>query len=172
MEVQFDGSLHFRLAFKEQDMAKEVRREYKSMPNIEGVALDIGAHIGAAALLMLERGASSVLAVEPDPETFNVLEMNANGKAIVCRNVAVAEKNGIATLYRKERSSASHMVRRHKGRFAEAEVEVKTVTLTELLQECKPTFLKCDAEYGEYNMPELKQLPAFVKALAIELHLR
>ena len=56
-----------------------------------------------------------------------------------------------------------------KGRIA---VKVPQVTLGGLLSRYPASVVKCDIEFGEYELPELTCLPDFVKVLALEVHVR
>lgn len=145
----------------------EVRKVYAAVPvGREDVVLDIGAHIGAASRFFAEQRAKRIIAVEPDPDNLRLLRKNAPRGALVLW-AAVGPKLGRTTLH----ASGSHLSTTVAvpGRKA---IEVPMVTLGGLLAQFRPSIVKIDAEFGEFAMPELRALPAFVKVLAMEIHVR
>jgi len=71
-------------------------------PRKGDVCLDIGAHVGLHTIWMAKR-ANLVLAIEPDSRLFRILRENVseNGleQKVVCKNVALSDKNGSIWLY-------------------------------------------------------------------------
>jgi FkbM family methyltransferase len=67
-----------------------LRGEYGALDVRGKLVVDVGAHIGAFAILAAEQGASRVLAFEPDAENFRLLSFNASRHpAIEARRAAV-----------------------------------------------------------------------------------
>ena len=84
---------------------KEFERQYNIAVE-NRVVLDIGAFIGDTPLYWIRKGASKVYAVEPVPEHYEVLCLNARGLPIVpilgsvgCRVPKVSEANGLNNLW-------------------------------------------------------------------------
>jgi len=72
----------------------------------ESVAVDVGAHIGTFAISLAE--ISQVVAFEPAPETFSLLEHNTKkAKGIFdLRNIGLAARSGTATLVERNATNA------------------------------------------------------------------
>jgi hypothetical protein len=51
-------------------------------------------------------------------------------------------------------------------------LSVPMVPLSGLLSTYRPTIVKCDIEFGEYDLAELRSLPPSVRVLAMEVHIR
>lgn len=92
-----------------------------------GVALDVGAYTGLYALLAACSGAQAV-AYEPNPYVFGRLIANVerNGAAVECRNVAVSDKVERRPLYMRAEMTSAGRFRRREG---DREVMVDCVTL-------------------------------------------
>lgn len=150
---------------------KEVRKNYAELPvRLGDTCLDVGAHIGAATRLLLEKGAGRVVAVEPDPGSFGVLQRNTEGLNVERIAAAVAERAGFVDLYiLPGRRSMNNTYRPSRNRTA---ITVEAVTLEALLGTYQPDVVKCDAEFVEHRLSELRSLPAKVRALQLEIHLR
>lgn len=79
------------------------------------VVLDVGAHIGYYTLLLarLVGPSGEVLAFEPDPDNFALLERNVrlNGYSTVrCVNAAAADRTGRTDLYRSTTNPGDHRI--------------------------------------------------------------
>lgn len=161
-----------RLAHTRADkvIVKEMKTTYGPMPiKSSDVVLDLGANIGAAAALMLEKGAKKVIAVEPDPRNVMLAKANLRKERASVIWAAVGEKAGRMPFYvSRDKPYLSSVIPDDKRQ----KVMVPVVTLGALLAEYRPTVVKCDIEFGEYNIPELYDLPDFVRVLAMELHVR
>ena len=148
----------------------EFQGVYGELPVKPGdVMLDLGAHIGAASRVALDRGAR-VVAVEADPDSLRLLRRNLahlNARVI---GAAVGPTRGMATLYtRGDRPHLSTTLAPDKGRKA---IRVPMVAFGDLLEQYQPTIVKCDIEFSEYALPELRALPEHVRVLALEVHIR
>lgn len=165
------SGLWHRPAANDLFIVEEVRGVYDALPVEPGdVLLDLGAHIGATSRLALERGAAKVIAVEPDPANVAVLRRNLEGQAAEVVAAAVGPKAGSIRLHAQpERPYLSSTLAGEPGRTS---VRVPVVALSALLATHRPSIVKCDIEFGEYALPELRALPAFVRVLAVEIHVR
>jgi FkbM family methyltransferase len=95
--------------------------------------LDIGAHHGAYALIagrLAQKKGGRVIAIEPDPECFNVLKDNVRlnnlQDTVVCEQIAVLGKSGLANFERC--GGQSHVTEKDTGHT------VKVTTLRELVE--------------------------------------
>jgi FkbM family methyltransferase len=159
------------LYYRPQDkvIVDEVRGVYAQMPvGPDDVMLDLGAHIGATSLMALTKGARHVIAVEADPGNVPMLRRNLRRNATILW-AAVGAKAGQTTFHVRGDRPYLGSVIGDKGRDA---VVVPMVALSGLLQQHRPTIVKCDIEFGEYDLPELRSLPDQVKVLAMEVHIR
>lgn len=151
-------------------IVKEVRVTYAKLPVKHGdVALDLGANIGAASRLMLDKGVAKIVAVEPDPGNYAIARRNLHKRPVTLIWAAVGSVPGKTTVWVRPDKPYLSSKMRDDGRFP---VTVPSITLGALLERYRPTIVKCDIEFGEYDLPELHYLPAFVKVLALEVHIR
>lgn len=154
---------------KDQLIVKEVRKTYGEVPiGPKDVVLDLGANIGASGALFLDKGAARVIAIEPDPTNVIYAQRNLRKRATVLW-AAVGEKRGRMTFYPAPAQPYLSSKLPAKGRRG---VQVPVIAFRDLLKHYRPTIVKCDIEFGEWDLPELYALPAHVKVLAMELHIR
>ena len=154
---------------RDQLIVKEVAKNYGDIAvGPKDVVLDLGANIGASAALFLDNGAGRVIAVEPDPGNVIYAQRNLRKRALVMW-AAVGAKRGKMTFYPAPRQPYLSSKLPAKGRRG---VSVPVVAFSDLLSHYRPTVVKCDIEFGEWDLPELWALPAHVRVLALELHIR
>lgn len=155
---------------RDKVIVQEVQKTYAKLPIRRGdVVLDLGANIGAAARMMLDKGAKKVIAVEPDPTNLAIARKNLRGLPHTMVWAAVGSTPGRTTFWLRPDKPYLSSRMRDDGRVP---VKVPMVTLGGLLAHYKPAVVKCDIEFGEYDLPELRALPDFVRALALEVHVR
>lgn len=147
----------------------EVKQTYAKLPVRKGdVMLDLGANIGATSLLVLAKGAARVIAVEADPSNIAMLRRNLPRKSLIIW-AAVGPHAGRIPFYADPRQPFNG------SRFPTPRarsVQVPMVPLSGLLAQYQPSIVKCDIEFGEYDLPELRSLPDSVRVLAMEIHIR
>jgi FkbM family methyltransferase len=119
------------------------------------IAIDVGANIGyysrVFARLVGKRG--RVLAFEPDPETFAILERNARKfTQVECHNAAVVESPRRAVLYRAENPGTSSLWATSTRGGPIGTVTVEAVALDSLLQGVQPNLVKIDVEGAELEV--------------------
>ncbi len=148
----------------------EVPGVYGNVPvGPKDVVLDLGAHIGLTSRLLLSMGAKRSIAVEADPVNIPILRRNLIGLPATVIWAAVAAKAGRATFYtRPDRGYVGSILEDPKR----AKVMVPAIPFAGLLSQYGPTIVKSDIEFSEYELPELRALPAFVRVVAIEIHIR
>jgi FkbM family methyltransferase len=159
------------LYYRPQDkvIVDEVRGVYAQMPVEPGdVMLDLGAHIGATSLLALAKGASHTVAVEADPGNIPMLQRNLRRNATILW-AAVGAKAGRTMFHVRADRPYLGSILPDDGREP---LSVPMVPLSGLLEQYRPTIVKCDIEFGEYDLPELRALPPQVRVLAMEVHIR
>lgn len=132
--------------FHEYASTRAFRRELRRVAreSDDPVAVDIGSNIGYFCLLAASDlgDAARVYAVEPNPESADLLEhnvrLNGFGDRITVERCAIGDRTGTATLYRSGLSN-QHSVRPTDGadRRLEAEdaIEVPMRTVGDLLDE-------------------------------------
>lgn len=128
-----------------------VDRSYAaSLPSTPTI-VDCGANIGVAtAFFVTEHPGARVLAIEPDPSAFELLNRNIERNRwqnVTTQNVAAAKENGTTTFFRDQGQPAS-LVGSTKRRVLKDETTVKTRKLSELLPETVD-LLKLDVEGAE-----------------------
>jgi len=133
--------------------------------------LDLGANIGTFSCLSASLKAK-VIAVEPEPENFSIMEKNfeENGFKVKTINAAVlqtAKKNQRLFLCKGGYNKYRHTVTPIKGREA---IIVATVGFDELLKKYKPQGIKLDIEGEELKIFEAEHDWAGVKKMALEYH--
>ena len=110
--------------------------------------IDVGANVGAFAVLAARRGAS-VDAYEPHPETFVHLERNTAGLGVRCVRAAVVAAPGAGGMVPFEASGDSDT----HYRVGEGGLEVRAVALADVIGSgCD--LLKMDCEGAEFELLE------------------
>ena len=143
------------------------------------VILDCGSHIGLSVAWFKQRfPGARIIAFEPDPESFQLLETNVaiNGfEGVELLNVAVAPRRGTARFYGEFGVAApmasAHSLRRDWGtQRSEQSIEVNTVPLADYI--AGPVdYLKVDIEGAELEvMTSIQPCLHLVGALGLEFH--
>lgn len=154
---------------RDQLIVKEVQKTYGDVPvGPKDVVLDLGANIGASGRLFLDKGAARVIAIEADPTNVIFAQQNLRKRATVMW-AAVGAKRGKMMFYPSAAQPYLSSNLPAKGRRG---VQVPVVAFGDLLKHYRPTIVKCDIEFGEWDLPELWALPDHVRVLALELHIR
>lgn len=130
--------------------------------------LDIGGHIGGSAAAFMAAGAALVVAVEPEPDNYELLAQNIPEGALAILAAAVADDRETVTLWRnvRVRGTALHSLTEHRGREG---VTVPAVNFSKLIEEHGITYVKMDCEGGEYDLLE-PDLGDTVRKLIVEFH--
>lgn len=160
-----------RVGTSDKFTVNEKNRDYKKLPMKGHVILDLGANIGTFALQALWSGADKVICVEPDPDNYVMLRVNATNRRTMLLEGAVVPGDSIGgtTFY------SSHKVNRHSliGRPGQRKTKVTAYGLGYLLKVYKPSVCKIDIEGGEYQL--LRDCTTIddssLQAVAIEFHL-
>ena len=136
--------------------------------------LDIGSNIGYFPLVELQAEAKHVIAVEPVPESFNLLKENLHRyQNSTVLNLAVSSKRGRIVLHLSDNynvSSVNAQAITLTGRRIIGKVEVEAETIGGVLEAYGPIdMVRMDVEGYEYTLLG-EPLPEQVRLLAFELH--
>lgn len=148
----------------------EVPGVYGNVPIAkDDVVLDLGAHIGLTSRLFLSKGASKSIAVEADPANLALLRRNLARLPALILPAAVGAKPGRMPFYtRADRGFVGSILEDAPRK----RLVVPVVPFSGLLAEYRPTIVKSDIEFSEYELPELRALPDHVRTVAMEVHIR
>jgi FkbM family methyltransferase len=148
----------------------EVPGVYGNVPVEPGdTVLDLGAHVGIASRLFLAKGARRVVCVEADPANVPLLRRNLAGKPAVILPAAVGAAAGRTSFYtRSDRGYVGSILADPDRR----RITVPVVPFSGLLARFKPRVVKSDIEFSEYELPEFRFLPDYVRVVAMEVHIR
>ena len=141
---------------------------YKQLFNLmhNKTVLDIGANIGAFAYNAIESGAKWVISFEPDPDNIKMYKKQGLSSTLIEK--AVSNRNGGSKLYTNaHKNKGLHSLQPISGRES---IPIELISFTDILEKYRPSILKIDIEGGEYDL-DLYDIPSFVKAIAIEIHL-
>ena len=154
---------------------QEVKRSYGWMTLAGKDVLDIGACFGSFTCHALQRCANHVIAVEPDPGNYKLLERNVRhnqwGDQSVQLYKAAVTANGLQrlTLWRTTsgKSHGNYSTTYFRGRKG---IQVRGMDIHYFLG-LKPQVIKMDCEGAEYELLLGRKLPSCVKQIAVEIHL-
>ncbi len=157
-----------------------IDREYRCLDDLTAadLILDCGANVGYSAAYFLTRfSAAKLIAVEPDPENFALLERNtANfGQRATCLRAAVWPHEGPLRLSEATAGAGREWARTVHAATAEDPQSVRGVTVPSLLRDSgceRISILKIDIEGAERELfaaGDYRWL-ARVDTIVIELH--
>ena len=148
----------------------EVPGVYGNVPITKSdVVLDLGAHIGLTSRLFLSKGARHSIAVEADPANLPLLRKNLARLPATILPAAVGPKPGRTEFYTRSDRGFVGSILEDKDR---KKLMVPVVPFSGLLTQYRPTIVKADIEFSEYELPELHALPDHVRIVAMEVHIR
>lgn len=138
----------------------------------DDVVLDVGANIGTFAKRAALAGAR-VISYEPDPDNFELLQLNTTGLDVVARRAAVVGTGAQseATFYRANHPDwpMMHSTQARRGRTDT--ITVAAACFATVVAALQPTVVKIDIEGGEYELlDDLVPWPSSVRELAVEFH--
>lgn len=168
--MRYDKSSALWYRKEDKLIIDEVRTVYGPVPVQAGdVLLDLGAHIGAATSLLLSKGVAKSICIEADPENISFLRRNLTRKPATILWGAVGDKPGRVPFFIRADRHFVGSILEDTGR---KRITVPVLPLSGLLEQYRPTIVKCDIEFAEYGLPELRALPDFVRVLTMEVHIR
>lgn len=174
--VYYNNSEEYHLLKKEVFTADLY---YFETDNPNPFIIDAGAHIGLATLYFKKNfPESQILAIEPNPSIFEILEKNIfenQIQGVTTINAALSDHTGTETMYLDETDEKWHSTTSfHEGSWVGSQkskkIEVQTYTLSEFIT--KPVdFLKLDIEASEQKVLfEAEDSLKLVKEMHIEFH--
>ena len=144
-------------------------RGYKAIPlRPADSVLDIGGCIGTFARLALEAGCAKVVTVEPMPDNFALLKVNAKEATAINAAVVLGDEKVVSFYVNRGINKGMHSTVPTRGRDI---IEVPAVKYKDLLLKHKPTVIKMDCEGAEFELLQ-EPFPAGVRALFLEIHLQ
>ncbi len=142
----------------------------------DDTVVDIGGHIGSFTLYAATRTKETVLAFEPFPESFSLLQENVRRnrlKNVILEQKAVFSRTGKMDLhlYDGPHSGSNSLFHRNTGR----KMRIQTITLDDAFRKhriAKVDFMKIDCEGAEYDI--LFSLPKAtlrkIRRISMEYH--
>jgi len=172
-EIKFNSrkGMWYRPETFDLSSIKECIDNYTCIP-VEGkTVLDLGANIGGFAKMCLDGGAKNIIALEPCPYNFQILEINA--PEAKCINAAVCEEDETEVVFHyaksKRNSVSSSTLKRRNA--SSTTITVPGLSFAKLLETYKPEILKIDIEGKEYDiLDSIPSIPDFVEIVGIEFH--
>jgi FkbM family methyltransferase len=170
----FSLPLKGRVGTYDEYVMKEIQRSYGQL-NVRGkIVLDVGANIGTFTCWAEDHDAALVVAIEPEPNNFAMLELNTQeAENIHCYNVALttdAEVPGKLWLSTTGKNPGNSSTTRRRGRIG---IDIVNMSVDALKEEW-PTIevAKIDCEGAEYDfMKELIKAYPMLEEVAMEMHL-
>ncbi len=153
-------------------MIRDSLKNYKGLQKLkESVVLDLGANCGGFTKMALDAGAKKVIALEPCPDNFQVLQLNAPNADNF--NAAVTEElSGVIKFYYSDskRSSSSSSTAERRN-YSGLSIDVKSLNINDLLDIYSPNIIKMDIESKEYDiLDSMRSVPLYVEEFALEVH--
>lgn len=130
---------------------------YPYIYRFSGVFIDVGAHIGKYTVPAAFERPTTVIAIEPDPFNFELLEENISRNMlsnVIPINKGAYSSAGKIPFYTTEAGEGMHSIYRQPESRQEATIEVDTLDhIFDELQLNKPvTLIKIDVEGAEYEV--------------------
>jgi FkbM family methyltransferase len=120
------------------------------------VFIDVGAHIGYYTMLVHKLGAEKIIAIEPDPRVFRILnrsiEANKLDNIITINRAAYDKSNVKLELHLSTKSGLSSIFSSHLTKTRCGTIHIKTITLDEIYRSLnldKIDVVKIDVEGAE-----------------------
>lgn len=170
----FLGPMKGRVGTYDQYVQKEINKSYGLLECEGKVVLDIGANIGCFTKMALEKGATQVISLEPEPNNYAMLDLNTAGfhDRVSLHNAALTSTHdGEMELYLsttgKNPGNSSTTFRR--GRSATKINAISVDTLVGLYPNMQVA--KIDCEGAEYEFFDRLMANTNLEQVALELHI-
>jgi len=145
------------------------------------IMLDIGANIGASAVLAWTKGARTILAYEPEQNNYEQLQYNIKlnhlDEVITPIKLAVSNQTGTTEIFNGQGASfitgAKGVSQALRDKIPSERETVKTTTLNAILKDIPEiALLKIDCEGGEYKIIDGASLDTLKKCkrIVMEYH--
>ncbi len=153
-------------------VVNEIQRSY-GMLNVKGkTVFDVGANIGAFTVWASKQGAGLVVAFEPEPYNFEMLQTNVfklKGNYATHKIALTTGDDSSVELWiaPSGKNPGNSSLTPRRGRIP---VKVSTGNFYYMLEQYRPEVIKMDVEGAEFDLLEYG-LPDYVKQIAMEIHL-
>lgn len=166
------------LAFKGADSNGDLaavygKLKFENIKLFEETVVDVGANIGDSSIYFIARGAKRVIAIEPFPQSFNLLieniRINGLGDKIIPLNLAIGKKLDEIRVDTGERDTTASRAKDYEGGSKVVVVPIGLIIDTYGLSNA---ILKINCEGCEYDLFEtikLNELSKF-KQVFLEYH--
>lgn len=153
-------------------MVRESLNHYKGLQNIEGkVVLDLGANCGGFTKMALEAGAQKVIAIEPCPYNFEILEINAPLAENINGAITELKTDSVDFFYSASKRSSSSGSTCKRRNYSGIFKTIPAYNINEILEKYKPSVVKMDIEGKEYDILDaIGKIPEYIEEFAIEFH--
>jgi len=154
-------------------VVNEIQRSYGMLDVKDKVVFDIGANIGAFTLWASDHGASLVIAFEPEPYNFEMLQTNVfklKGNYAIHHIALIIGDDADIELWLAPsgKNPGNSSIIQRRGRIP---IKVSTGNFYYMLEQYKPEVIKMDVEGAEFDLLE-HGLPDYVKQIVMEIHLQ
>lgn len=134
--------------------------------------LDLGSNIGLSTIFFATKyPEAKIISIEPDPETFKILEKNTKQFSnVILLNCAVSDKNGSVDFFKNKKHNASSIFHRNAE---DQKITVNTVSLVDVFSKnnlSEIDILKFDIEGAEFKVFENWNEWQKVKSITGEIH--
>jgi len=172
--MRFDNKnkIFYRENSDDKRMIKEVMEmeTYKKLNlNSEDVVLDLGANIGTFAK-KYNRKVKKIISIEPLKENIVLFKKNLkniNNVMLIEKAVSNYTKNNVIFYKSNNKKFAGGSLRPKRGY---SKIKVNTLSLNSLINKYKPTKIKCDIEFEEFNLNWEVLKNNRVEILILEIH--
>lgn len=163
----------------DKSMVNDCLGHYSLFDDLEGaIVMDWGMNIGAFGKMVLQQPIKQYIGVECHPDNFEVAKRNlGDDPRVTLIQAAVGIEDGDLLLHltRSKQNFCSGTVHLKSDRaksLRPIQLNVKSLDVKKLLENFRPTHVKCDIEGSEYPILEYLnyQFPDSVQQLAIEFH--
>lgn len=169
----FAGPMKGRADTYDEYVMKEINAAYGVLECDGKVVLDIGANIGCFTKLALEKGAKHVVSIEPEPNNYNMLDLNTAGhhdRVTLYNSALTPFPSEPLTLFLSNtgKNPGNSSLHARRGRF---QIEVPCVSVEHIFKEHPDIEVaKIDCEGAEFDLlPRLTKYP--LKQIALEFHI-
>ncbi len=154
-------------------VVNEIPRSY-GMLDVNGkIVFDIGANIGAFSVWASDHGAKLIVAFEPEPYNFEMLQINSSkieGSYATHKIALITGDDADIDLWLAPsgKNPGNSSLTKRRGRIS---TKVATGNFYYMLEQYKPEVIKMDVEGAEFDLLAYG-LPSHVKQIAMEIHLQ
>jgi FkbM family methyltransferase len=145
----------------------------KEKNNLDAV-IDIGANIGYFSILTNISGIKKTIAIEPVPQTFNILKKNIKKRRIKAYNIAISDKKEkVKMVVPRELNLAKVISSESDNKNLKNIVSVEAVSIKDLIirEKLEKSNIGLRMDMEGYEEKVINNLPREVYSLLFELHI-